>query len=96
MSRNRFLVTYDIRADKRRAKVYKVLLDHGDHVQYSVFVCELNEREFVQLRWKIRDRINHDEDQVLFVDLGPADRAAIERIESLGVPYRSPERVQIV
>jgi len=96
MSRNRFLVTYDITTDKRRTKVHKTLLDYGDHVQYSVFVCELNEREFIQLRWKIRDRINHDQDQVLFVDLGPAERAVIDRVESLGVPYKAKERIQIV
>lgn len=96
MSRNRFLVTYDIVKDRRRARVHRTLLDHGDHVQYSVFMCELNEREFVQLRWKLRERINQDEDQVLFVDLGPAERAVVERVESLGVPYQPVERIQIV
>jgi len=96
MSRNRFMVTYDIVKDRRRAKVHRTLLDHGDHVQYSVFVCDLNEREFILMRWKIRDQINQAEDQVLFVDLGPAERAVVERIESLGVPYRAPERIHIV
>ena len=32
MSRNRFLVTYDITADRRRDRVFKALKDVGDHL----------------------------------------------------------------
>ncbi|HUT57607.1 MAG TPA: CRISPR-associated endonuclease Cas2, partial [Phycisphaerae bacterium] len=39
--RRRYLVTYDISDDKRRDLVFKTLRDRGDHVQFSVFLCEL-------------------------------------------------------
>lgn len=96
MSRHRFLLTYDISDDKRRAKVYRALLDVGDRVQFSVFVADLTERELIQTRVKLRNRINQDADQVLFIDLGPADADPLERISALGRPYLACERVQIV
>ena len=83
-------------ADRRRAKVHKTLLGFGDHVQSSVFLCDLNEREFVQLRTRLREHINQAEDQILLVDLGPAEREPLERIEALGLAFAPPERVQIV
>lgn len=96
MSRHRFLLTYDITDDKRRAKVHRALLDVGDRVQFSVFIADLTERELIQTRVKLRERINHDADQVLFVDLGPADVDPLERINALGRPYLASERIQIV
>jgi CRISPR-associated protein Cas2 len=44
-----FLVSYDIPDDKRRNRVFKLLTGWGDHVQYSVFCCQLNPRECHQL-----------------------------------------------
>jgi CRISPR-associated protein Cas2 len=96
MSRNRFMVTYDITADRRRDKVFRALLDVGDHMQYSVFMCDLNEREYIQLRVRFRERINSAEDQILIIDLGPAEREIVERVEALGRPLGKPLRLQIV
>jgi CRISPR-associated protein Cas2 len=96
MSRHRFLLTYDIADDRRRTRVHRALLDVGDWVQFSVFVADLSERELIQTRVKLRERINHDADQVLFIDLGPAERDPLERINALGRPYLCSERVQIV
>jgi CRISPR-associated endonuclease Cas2 len=44
-SRSRYLVTYDVADDKRRDRVHRTLLDFGDALQFSVFLCDLNERE---------------------------------------------------
>ena len=96
MSRNRFLVTYDITADRRRDRVFRALMDVGDHMQYSVFMCDLNEREYIQLRVRLRERINSAEDQILIVDLGPSEREPVERIEAMGRALGKPQRVQIV
>ena len=35
--------TYDICEDKRLAKVYKIMRGYGDHLQYSVFECQLTQ-----------------------------------------------------
>ena len=42
--RNRYIVTYDITDDRRRTAVYKCLRGFGDHLQYSVFRCDLVDR----------------------------------------------------
>ena len=47
VNRKRYLVTYDVSDDKRRTKIFKTLYAYGDHAQYSVFICELNAREYV-------------------------------------------------
>ncbi len=45
---------------------------YGDGFQYSVFICQLSEKDFVILREKLRDIIKHDEDQIVMIWLGPA------------------------
>ena len=44
----------------------------GDHLQLSVFECRLTRADLVTLRAELAEIIDHREDQVLFVDLGPA------------------------
>lgn len=96
MNRRRYLVTYDVSDDKRRTKVFRNLEDHGDHVQYSVFVCELNAMELTRLKALLEKCIHHREDQVLFLDLGSSERHAGETISSLGKTYETPVRALVV
>ncbi|MCX6848579.1 MAG: CRISPR-associated endonuclease Cas2, partial [Verrucomicrobia bacterium] len=49
-SRHTYLVCYDIANDRRLKKVFKVCKNHGTHLQFSVFECDLNPRELVQLQ----------------------------------------------
>jgi len=95
-NRHHVLVTYDISDDQRRTRVYKTLLDFGNHVQYSVFVCELDRREVVKLQTRLRSAINHAEDQVLFVYFGPATQPVEDHIEVLGLPFTPPGRHMVV
>lgn len=80
-------MTYDISDDKRRTKVYKTLLGAGDHVQFSVFLCDLNDAELAALRGRLRPLLNDAEDQLLIVDLGIATEPLVEGIEALGRAY---------
>lgn len=86
-SRHTYLVTYDIANDRRLKKVFKVCKNHGTHLQFSVFECDLNPRELVQLQRELKTLIKQDEDQVLFVSLGPAEGRGDRVISSLGLPY---------
>jgi len=95
-SRNHYLVSYDIADDGRRASVFETCKDFGNHVQYSVFLCELDRREVITLRELLRDLIHHDEDQVMLVDLGPASNPVLEQMEVLGQPYAPPGRRFVV
>jgi CRISPR-associated protein Cas2 len=94
--RTRYIVSYDIRNGKRLKAVFKALRGVGDHLQYSVFRCDLSDRERAQLVADLDVLIDHREDQVLLIDLGPADGRAGECIEALGVPYIPPSRRPVI
>lgn len=94
--RRAYIVSYDISDPKRLRKVFKILRGYGDHLQLSVFRCELDRRELVELRADLSDAINHREDQVLFVDLGPAQGRGAGCIKALGRAYTHPERHAVV
>jgi CRISPR-associated protein Cas2 len=96
MSRRRYLVTYDVADDRRRAKVHRTLRDHGDPLQMSVFRCDLNEREVIHLRAALHELVHHGDDQVLVVDLGPADATTASRVSAIGRPYAPEPRARIV
>ena len=87
--RNSYVVTYDISDDKRLRQVFKTMRDYGDHLQFSVFECQLTPTDLVKLRAELAKIINHDVDQVLFVDLGPSEGRGDRVITALGRPYTS-------
>ena len=94
--RQAYVVTYDICNPKRLRKVYKLMCGYGEHLQLSVFRCELTKRELVELRGELARIIHHGEDQVLFVDIGPVDGRAELSITALGLPYVAPARGAVV
>lgn len=65
------LVTYDIRDPKRWAKVYKLMKGRGDHVQYSVFRIFMSNRQLEELRWRLSEVMDEDDD-LLIVRLCPS------------------------
>lgn len=94
--RQTFVVSYDVCDPKRLRSVYRLMRGWGEHIQLSVFRCELNARELVELRAELAWLIKHDEDQVLFIDLGPVDGRGNTSIRSIGKTYVAPERTAIV
>lgn len=93
---NRYIVTYDISNDDRRNRVFAALRGHGDHLQYSVFRCDLSDVERVALGAVLHQIVEHLEDQVLFIDLGPVDGRASGCVTSIGRKYLAPERSVLV
>ena len=85
--RNTYLVTYDISNDFRLRKVHKTMRGFGDHLQYSVFECQMTRTDLARCRHLLSEIINHREDQVLFVDLGPVDGRGDRVITALGRSY---------
>ena len=84
--RTTYLVCYDIADEKRLRKVFKTMRGYGDHLQYSVFECQLTAMDLVRLRSQLSLIIGHADDQVLIVDLGPAEG----RWDHIGVRFREP------
>ena len=68
--RKRFLVAYDIRDDKRLRQVHKTMKAYGWAMQYSVFICDLDFIELVELRTDLGAIINHSMDSIAIIDLG--------------------------
>lgn len=87
MSRSCFIVTYDICEAKRLRKVFKICRNFGNHLQYSVFECDLSSTEKVQFERQLRDVMNEREDQVLFIALGPSESRGDRDISALGKAY---------
>ena len=85
--RHTYLVCYDITDDKRRDRTFKVCKNHGTHLQFSVFECDLNATELTGLKRELLEVISSKEDQVLFVSLGPAENRGERLISALGRPY---------
>lgn len=97
MARRFYLISYDITDDHRRARVFRLLRGWGDHVQYSVFCCQLNLRELLRLKQHIKDRLNAHEDQTLVVDAGPvAGQRPEPEIDYVGRTWQPDVRTQIV
>ncbi len=94
--RNSYIVSYDISDPKRLRHVFKTLRNWGDHLQYSVFECQLNRTDLVRLRAQLTEIIHHDDDQVLFVDLGPSEGRGDRVISAMGKPYISVDAPCIV
>jgi CRISPR-associated protein Cas2 len=97
MARRFYLVSYDVADDKRRTRVFKLLRDTGDRVQYSVFCCQLNPRELHALKEAVRERLDREEDQTLFLDAGVVDGQRPEpEISFVGRKWEPEIRSQIV
>jgi CRISPR-associated protein Cas2 len=85
--RRTYLVCYDISNDRRLRQVHKTMRGFGDHLQYSVFECQLTQADLARCRHLLSEVIHHREDQVLFVDLGPVEGRGDRVITSLGRAY---------
>jgi CRISPR-associated protein Cas2 len=85
MARRRYLVAYDIRDPRRLREVFRIMKSYGEHVQYSVFLCDLDGTEKPLLLGDIGKAIKHTEDSVVLVDLGEAVGRGTLCFEFLGV-----------
>jgi CRISPR-associated protein Cas2 len=94
--RSSYLVCYDIADEKRLRKVFKVMRSFGDHLQFSVFECQFTAMDLVRCRAQLNTIIHHQEDQVLFVHLGPSEGRGDRVITALGKPYTNVDAPCIV
>jgi len=85
--RSTYIVSYDIADDKRLRKVFKAMRDFGDHLQYSVFECQFTPSDLARCRHALAEIIHHEQDQVLFILLGPAEARGERVITALGKQY---------
>ena len=79
------VIAYDVTDDRRRARVSTLLEDYGLRVNYSVFECELDGKEFAQLQEQLARLIDDREDRVVFYRLCAGCRG---RKSALGLPFQ--------
>ena len=98
--RRLYLCTYDVlsskEGDKRRTQLFEVLHDHGEHVQYSVFLCELTAVERTRLLTIAKGILNEKEDQLLVLSLGPASLDWALKLDCIGKTWPPQIRSFIV
>jgi CRISPR-associated protein Cas2 len=66
--RHWYLVSYDIRNQKRWRRACRQLLGRGERIQYSLFRCWLNRTEVEALRWEL-ETLLEEEDDLMFIHL---------------------------
>ncbi len=79
-----YIVTYDICESKRLRRVFKEMKSWGVHVQYSVFQCVLTEQQRIEMESCLEDIISNGVDQVLVINIGPAEGRGNVAISALG------------
>jgi len=55
------VVSYDIVDDRRRARLHRVLKNFGTRVQYSVFECMLEPKDFTRLQATVTLVVKRDD-----------------------------------
>ncbi len=90
--RQRYIVTYDIADPGRLRKVFKLMKGYGEHLQFSVFRCDLTKMSLARMKAELNEIIHAQEDQVLIIDVGPTEGRGEEVFESLGKAYQDEGR----
>ncbi|MCG8648548.1 MAG: CRISPR-associated endonuclease Cas2 [Pirellulales bacterium] len=84
-----YLITYDVCDPKRLRQTFKCLRNWGDHLQYSVFECQLTPSDLLRCKAELAEIIHHGQDQVLVIDLGSATARRDDLVTAIGKPYSS-------
>lgn len=79
-----YIVAYDICDPKRLRRVHRAMRGFGDALQLSVFRCQLSASEKILMTEALTKIIHAREDQILIVNLGPAENRGANSIHTLG------------
>ncbi|WP_297057468.1 CRISPR-associated endonuclease Cas2 [Thermosulfurimonas sp.] len=95
MTRNYYLVCYDIAEEKRLKKIARIMEDFGVRVLYSVFECRLTNQEFEIMREAVEKVIDPLEDKVRYYRLCETCRHPVIHL-GYGKHTRLPEEDHLV
>ena len=90
-----YVVTYDIGDPKRWRRVFDIMNGYGEWLQLSVFQCRLSPQRHAELIALLDGLIHHEQDHILVVDVGPADRV-VTRVVSLGKDFEPVVREPVI
>ena len=63
-----YLISYDIRDDKRYRQAVKVIKGYAERLQYSVFRCKLSSVQLEKIRLELNQALA-EEDSILIISL---------------------------
>jgi CRISPR-associated protein Cas2 len=90
-----YIVAYDIGDQKRWRRVFRLMKGYGHWLQLSVFQCRLTARRHAEMAAGLEGLIEREDDHVLIVDVGDADRID-PQIESLGKSFEAVQRKAMI
>lgn len=88
MKRRSVVIAYDIVSDKRRRRVFRCLQGWKLDSQYSLFECQLAQREAEELFIQLTDLIDEEEDALLLTWLDGAKTPRAVTATQLG--FKAP------
>ena len=94
--RRLYLVTYDVCEPRRLRKVFKTMQGFGEHLQLSVFQCDLTAIDRIEMQAALEAIIDRDEDKVLIIDLGATDPFPVKNIQTLGQQVKLVKRASVI
>ena len=83
----RYLISYDIVQNRRRARLAKVLEGHGARVQDSVFEADLGEEDLARLLRRLGRLMDENEDSLRVY---PLCRACAGKVMRIGINPDDP------
>lgn len=90
-----YIISYDIRDQKRWKKIYKTLKGFGEWLQLSVFQCRLGKMSALRLEAALSEIMNQNEDHLLIIDIGPAESVK-PKVHSIGKLFEPIQRRSII
>jgi CRISPR-associated protein Cas2 len=90
-----YVISYDISQPRRWRRVFRIMKGYGEWLQLSVFQCRLSKSRVLQLEDALRETMNHDEDHVLILDIGPAESVSLQ-VRSLGKRFEAVAREAVI
>lgn len=88
--KSNYLVCYDIKDETRLNRVFRAVSGIGINLQYSVFYCRLDWEELLELKQKLINLIDKNEDDIRIYPL-PSN----PKVLAIGQASKIPEGVQI-
>lgn len=79
------LVTYDVASgdtdgSRRLRRVAKVCTQYGQRVQYSVFECLVDPRQYEEMKYELSKIIDVKSDSLRFYNLGKQWKSRVEHV----------------
>jgi len=95
MDEHLYIVAYDIRDARRWRQVFRIMKGYGEWLQLSLFQCRMSRQRHAELVAQIDDVIHHDDDHVVLMDMGVADKVD-PRVVSLGKNFQAVSREPVI